>query len=201
MADATGDQVQPKIAPTPDGGCYISWFDNIGNGFDLRLQKLDANGQEQWAHNGVLVLDRDFSSTQDYGLDVDASGNALLACRDDSGSGTQISAAKVSPQGILLWGSGGIQLTNTSSYVAAPKIAGTSDGSAVVAWKENLSVKLQRLSGSGATQWGAGVDLTPAAGSYSVGDLHDHGTTVILSMVHQTTSPVFQPQAFAEHQT
>ena len=26
------EQVQPKIRPTPDGGCYISWFDNDPTG-------------------------------------------------------------------------------------------------------------------------------------------------------------------------
>ena len=77
ISDATSDQVQPMIAPTADGGCYISWFDGIANGFDVRLQKLDADGDEEWAHGGVLVIDRGFSSTQAYGLDVDAAGVGL----------------------------------------------------------------------------------------------------------------------------
>ena len=94
VADASGDQVQPKVAPTLDGGCYISWFDSIGNGFDVRVQKLDVNGNELWAHGGVLVFDRNLSWTMDYGLDVDAAGNALLAFRDDNGSTTQIVASK-----------------------------------------------------------------------------------------------------------
>ena len=86
VADRTNEQVQPKIVPTADGGCYISWFDNAAGGYDVYLQRLDANGVEQWAHNGVLVADRGFSSTQDYGLAVDTAGNALLAFRDDSGA-------------------------------------------------------------------------------------------------------------------
>jgi len=28
VADGNGEQVQPKIAPTADGGCYISWYDS-----------------------------------------------------------------------------------------------------------------------------------------------------------------------------
>lgn len=32
VAAKPGDQVQPKIRPTPDGGSYISWFDNDPNG-------------------------------------------------------------------------------------------------------------------------------------------------------------------------
>ena len=99
VADRSGEQVQTKIVPTADGGCYVSWFDNSTGGYDVYLQRLDAAGVEQWAHNGVLVADRGFSSTQDYGLAVDTAGNALLAFRDDSGANVQIAAAKVDPDG------------------------------------------------------------------------------------------------------
>ena len=44
VADAASDQILPLVAPTSDGGCYISWFDGIANGFDVRLQRLDALG-------------------------------------------------------------------------------------------------------------------------------------------------------------
>ena len=186
VADAAGDQVQPKVAPTSDGGCYISWFDGLGTGFDVRLQKLDSAGNEIFAHNGVLVADRGFSWTHDYGLDVDSSGNALLVFRDDSISGEQITAAKVSPAGTLLWGASGVQLTNTTGYVAAPKIAGTSDGAAVVAWTEDSDVRLQKLTSDGSPVWVTDVVLSPDVGTYSASDLHDAGTDVILSTVHVT---------------
>jgi hypothetical protein len=185
VADAAGTQVQPKVAPTSDGGCYISWFDGAG-GYDVRLQKLDSAGYEVFAHNGVLVANRGFSSTQDYGLDVDGSGNALLVFRDDSISGIQITASKVSPTGTLLWGASGMQLTNTTAYVAAPKIAGTSDGRVVVAWTQDSTVRLQKLAADGSQVWGADVVLSPLIGTYSASDLHDAGTDVILSIVHQT---------------
>ena len=65
ISDRAGEQVQAKIVPTPDGGAYISWFDNADGGYDVYLQRLDVAGNELWAHNGVLVADRGFSSTQD----------------------------------------------------------------------------------------------------------------------------------------
>ena len=109
IADRSNEQAQPKIAPTADGGFYVSWFDNSTGGYDVYLQRLDAAGNEQWPHNGILVADRDFSSTQDYGLDVDADGNALLAFRlDDASQIPQIEAQKIAPDGTLQWGSGGI---------------------------------------------------------------------------------------------
>jgi hypothetical protein len=186
LADRGGDQVQPKLAPTGDGGAYLSWFDGIGTGYDTRLQKVTANGIELFPHNGVLVMNTSFSSTQDYGLDTDSAGNALIVNRDDSQGGTQIGASKVSPAGALLWGASSVLLTNTADFVASPKIAGTSDGAAVVAWKQASTVRLQRLDANGNALWGAGITLTPPAGDYSVGDLHDAGTHVILSIVHQT---------------
>jgi hypothetical protein len=194
VSDAAADQVQPMIAPTSDGGCYISWLDSIANGFDVRLQRLDAAGNELWPHDGVLVIDRGFSSTQSYGLDVDAAGNALLAARDDGGSGVQITASKVSPTGTLLWGPGGVTLTNTSAFVSSPKIAGTADVSVVVAWGEDPAVKLQRLDASGVPIWGTDITMTPPAGFYFVGDLHDAGTDTILSMVHQTGAMFWSPK-------
>jgi hypothetical protein len=186
LADFGSDQVQPKFAPTADGGAYLSWFDGIGTGYDTRVQKITFTGVEVLPHNGVLVMNTSFSSTQDYGLDTDSAGNALIANRDDSQGGTQIGAAKVSPAGVLLWGASSVLLTNTADFVAAPKIAGTSDGGAVVAWKQASTVRLQKLDANGVALWGAGVTLTPPTGDYSVGDLHDAGTDVILSIVHQT---------------
>lgn len=186
VADAAGDQVQAKVAPTADGGCYISWLDAIGNGFDVRVQKLDSVGDEVFPHDGILVADRGFSSTQDYGLDVDAAGNALLAFRDDRLVGIQITAARVSPAGTLLWGAAGVQLTSTTAYVAAPKIAGTSDGGVVVTWTQDSDARLRKLNADGSPAWGADVILTPAIGSYTASDLHDAGTDVILSIVHLT---------------
>ncbi len=65
IGDRPGAQVQPKIVATSDGGCYISWFDNSTGGYDVYLQRLDAEGNELWLHNGILLADRGFSSTQD----------------------------------------------------------------------------------------------------------------------------------------
>ena len=40
VADAPSDQILAKLAPTPDGGTWISWYDGIGTGFDVRIQNL-----------------------------------------------------------------------------------------------------------------------------------------------------------------
>ena len=191
IADRTGEQVQTKIRVTSDGGAYISWFDNATGGYDVYLQRVDSAGQAQWAHNGILLADRNFSWTMDYDLDMDTTGNALVTFRDENQFGTYIIATKVSPEGVQLWGDSGVQLGNGTAFVAAPKIAGTTDGYAVVAWTNDDGIKLQRLDADGAPTWDPEVTIDPmGADSVSASDLEAaEAGGVIISMVRGFMSP------------
>ena len=182
------DQVQPKVRPLSDNGWYVSWFDADPNspppaGYDVYLQRLNPGGVEQFRHDGILVADLSNTSTEDYGLDVDTKGNALLAFLDTrEGANQQVTAAKMSPSGKALWGKRGVQLTRGSTASnAAPKIAGTSDGDVVVAWTSNSNVVLQKLDPSGHPLWGKGVVLSESSYNYGLADLHaaDNGSVIV----------------------
>ncbi|MHC5004897.1 MAG: hypothetical protein ACYTJ0_17445, partial [Planctomycetota bacterium] len=185
VADGPSDQVQLKLAATPTGGTYVSWFDGLANGFDVRLQRLDADGNEAWTHNGVLVANRSFSSTQDYDLAVDGAGNALLVFRDDRGGPVQITATLVAPDGTQPWGPLGVTVTSGSAFYAAPKIAATSDGFIVAAWTQDADAALQKLDGDGVEQRESPTVVSDAGGMNLVpSDLvpGDAGS-VVMSMV------------------
>ncbi len=186
VADGAGEQVQPKIVPTPDGGAYVSWFTSV-SGYDVRLQRLDASGNEMWAHNGVLVADRGYSSTQDYGLDVDSVGNALIVFRDDRFVGDRITAQRVSPDGSMMWGANGVQFANGSDFVAAPVVAGTSDGGCVVGWINNNDSHFVGLDATGAVSWTT-VLTDPGGEVINVSDIRGaDGGSVIVSWVQRDT--------------
>jgi hypothetical protein len=182
------EQVQPKVRPTPDGGCYISWFDNDpdGNppyGYDVFLQRLDAGGFAQFPAGGIRIADLGMSSTQDYGFDVDPHGNALLAFLDDRRRGhITVTVAKVSPAGEQLFGEYGRQMTRSSDFLGNPKVAAASDGSIVVGWIQGNNLMFQKLSPRGAKQWGStGITVAAPSGStYSLADLHgsDNGSVI-----------------------
>ena len=180
IADRPAGQVQPKIVATADGGFYVSWFD-VGGSYDVYLQRLAADGTAQWAHNGVLVADRDFSSTEDYGLDIDADGNAVLAYRFEVGGVTQAAANRVAPDGTLAWGATGIVASSDSGDVHSPVVAATDDGNIVIAWSaSDGSVGLQKLDGDGNPLWGSGVFVTPPSGFFLIADLQaaDDGAVI-----------------------
>jgi hypothetical protein len=181
------DQVQPKLVPLQQGGWYVSWFDSNPSapppsGYDVIYQRLSAGGVEKFQHDGLLVADLSNSSTEDYGLDVDTSGNALIAFLDTrEGTNQQVTAARMSPSGKALWGRLGVQLTSDSNFHAALKIVGTSDGNIVVGWTSNSNVVLQKLDANGVAQWGSGVVFSQSGYNNSLADLHaaDNGSVIV----------------------
>jgi hypothetical protein len=184
-----GDQGNlAKIHPTPDGGWYISWFDNADGGYDVYLQRFDAAGYEQWPHNGRLIADRDFDWTMDYGLDVDEAGNAILVFRDTRFGGERITVTKVAPDGTQPWGAGGVQLSGVADSIATPFVAVTAEGSIVAAWTQDSSdtglgeLRLQKLNGDGVAQWLTPMRLADVSGgNFFLSDLKaaDDGGVIV----------------------
>lgn len=172
LADLSGEQVQPKMVGTPDGGAYVSWFDNATGGYDVRLQRVDGNWNEAFAHNGMLIADRSFSSTQDYDLATTGPNAALLVFRDDRFGGTKVTAQIVSANGATPWGASGIQFADGSAFVANPKIVGASDGTIFVAWINDADLHFQHLNSQGNLLWGSDLVIHDAGGaSLSMADL------------------------------
>jgi len=185
-------QTQPKVVALAGGGTYVSWFDADADGspaygYDVFLQRLDAAGNRLWAEDGVLLADRGFSSTEDYGLDVDADDHALVAFRDDRFGGVQVTVQRVAPDGTLDWGPNGVQVTSGDAVRHAPRVAGCTDGDIVVAWTEEGNLWLQRLGPDGGPKWGPGLQLrAPSGTTYDLADLHaSNDGAVIVSWVHQ----------------
>ena len=182
VADGAGEQVQPHIVATADGGCYVSWYSSQ-TGYDVRLQRLDSEGNEMWAHNGILIADRGFSSTQSYDLDVDITDHAVLVFRDDRFGGVKITAQRIAPDGTATWGANGIQFGNGSDFVASPDIATTDDGFTVIGWINDNDSKLAKISVAGTTMWT--TTLNDAGGqSILIASMHrSDGNSVIVSWV------------------
>lgn len=191
------DQVQPKLKPLPNNQWYVSWFDSDPNspppvGYDVYYQLLSAGGVEQFPHDGIMIADLSNSSTEDYGLDIDTSGNALLAFLDTrEGANQQVTAVRMGQDGTALWGPGGVHLTRDSAGHYSPKIAGTSDGGAVVAWSEDsgsgTDVLLQKLDSNGNFVWAGPVSFHEANYTLYLSDLKasDNGS-VIVSWVRES---------------
>ena len=191
---AGADQVQPKLLPLPDNTWSVSWFNNNPNdppphGYDVYYQRLDANGFEQFPHDGLQVAKLTLSSTEDYGLAVDSSGAGIIAFLDDrrNPNNPQVTAMKISRTGGEIWGPNGIALTNDPGSHNDPKVTVTSDGFIVVGWTNGSVIQLQKLTTSGLPLWpgltalGRGKLIQEAGYNYTLADLHagDNGSVIV----------------------
>ncbi|MBY0309009.1 MAG: hypothetical protein K2Q09_09730, partial [Phycisphaerales bacterium] len=163
-----------KIAMLSDGSFFVSW-NQTGTGYDIYLQKYNAQGVEQWAHNGILIGDRTLAGVSgDYELRADANGNAYLAFPQD-GNNTRL--VKVDGAGAAVWSS--IVSPDTASKIGA-RMALLSDGTIAVAWLEGAGFKVQRVSAAGAVI-GTPLSVTETGKSLGLADLQagDNGSFIV----------------------
>ena len=204
IADRAGEETQAKILARADGGFYVSWFDNTDGGYDLRLQRLDANGVEQWAHDGIVVADRNYSSTTDYGFAVDTDGNALLSfqCCAPGASDERIVAARIAPDGSSIWSGIGIPVSTIGEGAVVSAITAASDGDAVVIWMNSAgAARAQKLDPAGSPRWGStGVSLPgPTAGLKFIADVKpsSNGDAIVAWSNQQGSTRILRAQKLA----
>lgn len=162
------DAATPLMSDGPDGSTYVSWFDNQAGGYQLRMQRLDANGYGLWAAEGLVVSDHPQNSALfRYDLKTDHQGNAIVAFQDERSGHLDIVVYKVDPSGTQLWGADGIALTDPASTEGlAPVIGVLADNEVVVAWNADDGtdkwVAVQHLLEDGTIPWATPYQITGA---------------------------------------
>lgn len=120
----------PVIAPDNTGGYFIAWSDVRNSVIQVFAQRLNADGEYQWAENGIAI-----SSPDDYAFDYvmqsDLEGNAFITFTYGFPGNTL--AQKINLDGTLLWGADPkdvfAPVTNTEQL---PNIAADGFGGAVI---------------------------------------------------------------------
>ncbi|MFH1745476.1 MAG: hypothetical protein ABIG44_00365 [Planctomycetota bacterium] len=156
VADDVSEQVIPKVAATSDGGCFIAWFDHASGNYDVRLQRLDRDGNALWPHNGILVSDHSQDTWLcDWDMIADSADNAVLVFVDPRAGGDwDPYAYRISSDGDFLWGADGVTVAVNNEFDADPRVAELTDGSFAVAWSGEGFIGLQCISSAGVVQYG-----------------------------------------------
>lgn len=112
--EQTSQQTTPKIARMANGSTYISWFELTTNGYLVRLQLLDKNGNKLFGTSGLLISSHPQNSwLTDYTLQADNDNNAIVIFPDiRTGSVATVNAYKISQSGTFLWGADGLGLSS-----------------------------------------------------------------------------------------
>lgn len=186
IGDGPGEQAMPKIAPTSDGGCYVSWYSTFPSGYDVRMQRLNSRGEAQWTHNGILIADRATSAVSDYVMVTDGV-YAYIGFTDDRVTPNQVTVQKVDPAGNLLWnGAVGVNLGAGNMIGSPPSLAMLSDGGIGVIWNGTIAptrTQIQKVDANGVPQWTTISQGDPiAATPFQASDVQagDNGGLIVL---------------------
>ena len=172
VGNTPGDNSIPQVVADSNGGSYVLWrsWGSGTNGYATRVQRLDANGNELWPHNGVQVAPGTSTSTIVGGADIAVcpDGSGVVVFCDTSSDPTspgvrQGNIQKISPSGALLWNSGtAIPVTSGANGGTPGHICATPDGGCIVAdtitppstvGAAYISVLRYTSSGTVATTW------------------------------------------------
>lgn len=157
-----GEQAIPKIATCPNGDSYIGFFSNEGGNYNIRLQRLDSQGNEMWTSNGILISSNASDTwLTDWDMAADVENHCIMTWQDIRNGNNNAYAYRISPSGERVWGNNGIALSDNSEFNASPKVVTTKAGNSVFAWMSGDVIILQKISPDGQKLWGIdGISLS-----------------------------------------
>lgn len=155
----------PDVKPDGAGGAVLAWHVSVGSDFNAYVQRLNANGVEAFAHNGLRIANAaNVLELYPSVVPLGASGDLLVAFerRNTTQSQWGVNVQRVSAAGSLVFGADGIVLdpidaTNDSFVRTLP----FGDGALVFCFHQatppgpQQNVVAWRLDGAGNSLWGS----------------------------------------------
>ncbi len=150
------DQGSVNITESNDGGAIIVWSDkrNGINNTGIYIQKIDSNGNIQWAQNGVNAV-LSIGIHQNPKILSDGQGGAFILFEDSSTtSNFNIVAQHISSTGQLIWGNNGIMICNSTNKQINPRIETDGNGGFYAVWQDlrngnDYDIYIQNVSSNG----------------------------------------------------
>ncbi len=135
VSTAANRQDRAIAVSAGNGSVYIVWSDERGNPNNERLyaQLLDAEGDAQWAADGIRVGPNEFDQT-DFVAIADGSGNLMVSWIETSNN-FRTFAQKIDDTGARLWGAAGFEISSgVFGGASVQNIVPDGSGGAVVGW-------------------------------------------------------------------
>ena len=154
-----GAQVSATVVQDGEGGVVIAWRDQRDQYYGVYAQRLDGEGNIQWALNGVSVCTNPAPQYMPHVL-PDGHGNFYVAWRDHRWGYGQVYCQKLDGNGNLLWAPDGLNVCPTLGWQDWPYMISDTKGGVILAWHDErygfLShyIYAQRLDGEGNLIWG-----------------------------------------------
>ncbi|MFA8299253.1 MAG: T9SS type A sorting domain-containing protein [Hyphomicrobiales bacterium] len=202
ITDDQYDQTDPIPYFLSDGSMLITYYshevvDQDARNFNLRIQKLDPNGNRLWGDAGMLISkfkQDDFVYIYNFKLDYEE--NAIIAVSDIREGSEDVHLYKISPEGEFLWGKNGISFVDTHRDNIGTTIAILQDNSVIIsyasiAFENESDIVSNRISKEGEKLWGEGIKIKDEGIDYiNPKIITATDNTVILTYLKQQESAI-----------
>jgi len=180
VVTADENQSSQKIVYDGQGGWFIVWHDNR-MGSDIYAQYFDADGEAQWAENGIAVCDD--SSGQSYPkVILNGSGGIIVSWADGRNDSGDIYAQNLDAEGNNIWTANGVPVIATEEDNYCGWLVSDGDGGAIVMSHnyddgEWTGGSVNRINSAGTLPWGtAATPVTYSSESSSAPKLLSDGS-------------------------
>lgn len=155
------DQSDPRIIGDGAGGAIVAWSDTRPecNGRGVFAQRINADGEAQWAENGVPVVTQPTGQKILEDIVSDGNGGAIVVyLLYDAGGNHDIFAQRFDATGQPLWDAAGAPVCINTLPQLEPVAVSDGNGGVIVAWwdlrNDGGDVFAQHLDANGQDQWG-----------------------------------------------
>ncbi|MCG2419722.1 T9SS type A sorting domain-containing protein [Aequorivita sp. F47161] len=169
---------------TSDGQTYVVFWKNVGppTNIELRLQIMDADGNQTLGSDGMLVSDQIpmSSSTVIMTSTVDDNDNLYIGATGTAG-GDPAFVFKLDTDGNHLWGTNGVQVGSGNVVTVLPLSA----GGAIVSWLSGSGAVMQKYDDNGVVVWPATKPLTTGSGAAAPGNFFEVSGGEYIAVFHK----------------
>jgi hypothetical protein len=157
--DHFADFDYPEIISDGAGGAIIAWVDTRTDKYKVFAQKLDGNGQIQWAPGGVEVST--IPAAQEFQrLVSDGRGGTIVSWRQqrmDVWYHDDVFAQRIDSFGNVCWSDTGAAICSGNWYCSWPDPVADGEGGAIISWEDmrtgQTDIYIQRIDSDGRTLW------------------------------------------------
>jgi hypothetical protein len=186
VCDAAGHQTNQKSVSDGAGGVIVVWEDDRTGAPLVYAQRIDRNGDPQWAENGIRVCTFDSEQT-DPDIVADTDGGCFVVWVDTFNSDIDLFAQRLNHDGTLIWNPQGATVCSAATAQQGFRITSGAENGLYVGWYDTRTgdenIYAQKLDALGVRQWTAqDAPVCTASGIQSLPDIApDHVGGAILT--------------------
>src|SRR5882724_850352 len=163
-------QTNPRVIYDNVSGMIVAWRDEVNSASELRVQRIDFQGNRLWTLEGLKVI-APMGQSEYPQIAPLGTGEAVMAWTGSENQTNQIYLQKAGPDAALKWGT--MKLASSSPAVYTrwnPLLLGDENGGTWIAWEDfrnqvNYLIQLNHLHGDGQSPWPDGeIALAPFSG-------------------------------------